>query len=1427
MKVTPIFAPLPGEHLATVHPRMEPAAEVEWRRRLNFWTGRALTKSALEIEQTHRAARLAWRGRLVTPGIVHGLELALETLPQEAVPGPAAQRPTLKGRLVHLQPGLGVVSTGEDVVVPRPLRVELADVPVVYARFSTAPLGQTPASATNGGKKPPRVTTLGFGGFSMRLRLLAEGYVPWAAVLVLCPAEVSRLAGRDAFDPCALDPSRDAFEDPRRVDAAQLLLCVLQPQWKRDSLVMGSAGDVTWRNRVASLLLREEAARTRRQQFEVRQMATGRRFDARLEAGELLPWEALGLPLALIGFEPAPNPPAGKSPRRLFLDRAAAARPGGSARPRPRPVAALATDAARPPGVGTPSLWRARVEQFNEHLRDLLSEDAFRLDDTMPKAEAQQAIQNLATRFKHLPPAGLLPRAALNFLTTAEADKLGRPDRADTSWFFPQAFDVRAAPVPTEQLEAVLAASAPLDCFDFTRPEKVCVLAPLPQRVFDPQLLVIEKEDEFFKTEVARLYALRQDWCQRREYVRGRHEALSLLVGGGPKRAPGPRRPDADQLEPEPVETLESIGLPCEVIPPANTPEPWKLEVRFGKTHRLGQLARLRVHLHIDEETPPSRIEFQWLADESRVSDAFDTLPPVRVDEAILKPGAMPASVSLRRVFEREVQGSVLSALNPNSSLRAVTIVLHGGRAAIARVTATEQRTNRELTLWQPVRPPTGGRPDGWQPVASALLFAPFEDLHKPTPADGSHFQDRLNALSPVLAELAPELKKLEPRLGGLTHLTLNAVGLERLIAVVEQEANKAEEAVGIGMAKVQAHLQRLQGVVLGEDDAEEALSSPAISSMVVAKQGVVAQSRVREALVGNPNWTQKKDVQPTALKEQTESLDDSRSSSPRLLKFTKRFAYGAAFQAYEAVRAALIEVLKDLAPLKVGFDSERLPGITKDAEGRVSVAFSELPILQPAAFADLRFGYTDLLQGDKVIAQSGDIVAKGIHRADLIALILRKVESYIARRRELIAGARLALAAARAQMSAAALRVEGLNAKLSETRHDLSVGRALWQEELDRVAQVNARRDAILAREVRFLAFVRPRTVDLARRDAPSFELENVETPAPVPACLARNDEPPEQLRAYVQLFRYSPARWFPAVAPRLRELNTRERLAQLVETARQSASRVLAEKAEVRSEGNGAQALRAVYQTGLARIQQQRRRTAALQPARPESKSWDEQHREAEEHASLGDVIEGRHGNAALARAAAEELDRIEQVATCLHAEFGTVAPATRLLWVERYSQFDRPAPLRYLSMLPRYGALPRATRRRFQDFVDWLFNHVQSDEADAFNLVNDLVRLCLLLASHAPVNRLILGHVPRPTPVRPGLVIPIRPVQPALVRIGMEFQVWQANAVVARGRVEDALDGEVSARVEETRAQSMTVDASMQIQFLPAVQKAVRMG
>ncbi len=1420
MNVAPITHPFPGEHLNGVAPVMRPETDASWRRHLNFWTGRALTADALEIEQEHRAAHLAWRGRLVTPGIVNGLEIAVES----AAAGKQAAK-TFARHFLHVFPGHGIAVTGEDVVVPRPMRVPLDDIPVSYVRFGEGPA--LPAPGNNAGKRQPWFASFKLGGLSFRLHRFDKDYVPWAAVLVLRPVELDVIAGVNPLDPCEYDPSREAFSDRRRVDAAQLLLCALPPRWRRHELLRGLEADPKWRNRLAHILFEEEANQSPRQhlRFLAAQPANDR-WDTTPAPVELSPWELLGVPLGLVGFEQIN--PGGAAAFEIFLDRAAVVRPGGRARTRARPTIRLATgDAAetlQPPGAGTPFLWRARVDQLAEQLRGL----------------EQLNGPDLAAHFHFLPPAGLLPRATLDFLTTEEANRLLQNDRAAISHFFPAHFGVEAVPIPIEQLDAAFAASAALQRFDLLEaqvPDLVRVLVPLPQRVFDPKLLVIEKEDPFFATEVNRLATIRQGWRQRRDFVRTRRDALRKFILGPAAPTTNPAALEPGQLEPEPGETPALTRVEHALVPPPATVGPWEIRVDFKQAHAALAETKLIVPLRLDEETPPGRIQIRWHRGNAAFTASWSEMP--KLATALDGPETKASAVSLWRRFETEPSAI---GLEPGD-ITAVTVILEGGRAALGPVIAI--RDQAETVLWEPGGEGDVASPQGaWIPVDQEQLTAPFEDGFTPMLTGDLRFD--------------VQARQLEERLGNDVQIAKE--GLQPLVARVEHELNQADDLVDLAFLKAQTATHRIRRVLLGEDAADELLTSPALGSILKEKSALAAQERVAElfayrkvpaarqdnaapiagagelfaAAPGGPIFAAPTGIPLSSFKfsagagpsTTVPDKDDVIHAEPavgkefdlRTISIARRFDSGATKTAFDHAEAGLQELLERLATLGIVLGQEENPEPLPDLRLRQD----------GGDFAE--FTLTDLFKGGRAVLNKvvfpekpgqketpSLALARGVRRADLTILILRRLERLIARRRELLNLAKTLLAAARVALTSAENRLLVLETKLAEARHDVSVARALWQEERSRVDAINQRRDQLLADEVTFLAFVRPREIDLALRITPGLELDLAGMPAPVPACLQRHDAPPDALRAYIQLFRHAPVRWFPEVLRRLRELDTPQKLAALLESAKEAASRFVNAPAGPLFAAGFAPAVVATYQASFSVVESQRRFAAGLNLVRSDLLSWIDHKQQAEKYASLGDVIEARHGEARLARDTATMLEQIEQVAACLHAEFAAVPPATRLLWVERYSQFDKPAPLRDLTILPGYIALTRDQRRHFQDFVEWFFSKIDSSDAGAFGLMNDLVRLCLLLASHAPVNQIITGHLPRPTPVRPGILIPIKPFHPALVRVGMEFHVWRGTSIVARGSVEDLRDGEVSARVEE--AQTATLDETVRVQFMAA--------
>jgi hypothetical protein len=1487
MKTFPIPSPLPGEHLAATSPRLRPDSDADrWRLRLNFWAGRALTADALELEQDHRGSRLAGRGRLTTPGIIRGLDVALE--PPES---PASEL-TRAGHFVHVLPGHGIVATGDDVVVPRPLRIPLDDMPVDYVRVGRTN-HQPPSEAAPAGSTPG--ATIDTGDRIVLVDRFGADRLPWAAVLLLCPAELGARARVDPNDPCELDPSQDAFADERRIDASMVRLVELPADW-RNAPELADDADLRWRNQLAHVVLTQESRRSGL--LHVRRRAdqnADRRWDTVLEEGDLLPWEFVGVPLALFSSEL----PGGERPRRFFLDRAAVARPGGGVSARTRPALAIRaaedTTPANAPGGGSPRNWRARIEQFAAHLGELVA-------DGEPAA-------TLNAHFQFIPPAGFLPRAALDFLTTAEALALPpgpgqRPDRAGVDRFFTPDFVVDAVPVTVEDLDAALASSAALAPYDIAAAdeEPVRVLVPVPQRAFDAELLVVEVEDPIFEESVDRFVAARQGWRQRRDVVRSQRDALDALVDGTPPALPAPLL-EPGQVEPEPVETavdLANLGLIRAFVSPIGTPGPWDLSVEIDD-ERGADDGSLFVLVRADEDRVPSALRAEWVIGDATLSHTWTQpfpAPPERTDE---DGTPAPSLLWLRLSVPLSELGT------PRGAITALTLHLDDGRLAFAETgrTTTNSDGTFDEVLWRGDRDAaptfTGG---DWTAATGDQLFAPFETAYEPVFPDGLTRAERVEEVKVALSPpgVTPPPRRDDP-LRPAVPLTVEADGLTKVLVQLEGEASEADDFVDAHFTRAQINLYRIRKLMLGHTAAQKLLVNPAIALIAeqetasasaeqlqtfiaAAKQrkvtaadanaavtgvrsgaarlaantniglGITAFSPVNpvlsvgtvatetlfalskdaqlEALQGTQfgvaKTTMNIDLKAAALKDVFgERPESGPTLPPRGLSIGQRFVEPPATQNLSYARADLNELLKQLTALRLPLIGETVKALDgKDVllialQGRV-VPPATPPGGTPVTSESIRLAaITTLLTSTprETDTDEAEVTLAALDFTEIKSAILRTIERVVQRRRAIVQRGLETARLISEQSDAAAMRVLVIEGNLAEARQDVSVARALRQEEQARIAALNDRRDAIIRDEVTFLAYARPRTVDLVRRTSQYWQLERFDAPAPVPACLQRHDEPPAPLHAYVELFTHAPVRWFTALEPLLARLDTREKVVTLIETSRQSAVafKQLNPAVGVTVASPAVQfALLGAHQV----ISTIRERTTVVGIPDTLGARWQDVQRDAREHATVGDLIAGRFGARDVSTAATGELELIGQVATCLHAEFASVAPAVRLAWIERFSQFDRPALLRDLTVLPEYGRLDRPTRRRLQQFVDWLFGRFTAVEGDAVNLVNDLVRICLLLATHAPVNQIIAGHVPRPTPVRPGIKIPIRPLNPGLVRVGMQFQVWQAAKVVAHGLVEDLVQGEVTAHVQGVDPQIRTIEPTMRVQFIPPALK-----
>ena len=119
--------------------------------------------------------------------------------------------------------------------------------------------------------------------------------------------------------------------------------------------------------------------------------------------------------------------------------------------------------------------------------------------------------------------------------------------------------------------------------------------------------------------------------------------------------------------------------------------------------------------------------------------------------------------------------------------------------------------------------------------------------------------------------------------------------------------------------------------------------------------------------------------------------------------------------------------------------------------------------------------------------------------------------------------------------------------------------------------------------------------------------------------------------------------------------------------------------------------------------------------------------------------------------------------------------------------------------------------------QAMVDWLFAQVDTTQAAAAALMNDVVRMCLLLASHAPIDRIVAGRMTQPvTGVAVGVHIPLTVLDATPLRVGMQALMYRDTTVVARALVDDVGPAGVSARVIQTATAQVDLGDDVRVHF-----------
>jgi hypothetical protein len=1211
MSFRPIAAPLSGEHVLAVTPRPTfPSVDASWRRRTRLFPGRALDDRALTREQDARGGQLALLGQTLAPGVVVGLDVLLETSGFSVDEAPR--------HLLRVAPGIGLLASGEDVVLGRELRVQ-------------------PSALAPG------------------------GLPPLAGILSLQPV-IRWVRGRfDPDDQCLRDETEDAFADEQRVDGVRLVLTPWDPAWA--PLTEATAT----RNQLAYLI------------FEMERL---------LDAGELAPWQVGGVPLALIGFGGG---------RITYVDRHAVVRTGGHAPPRSPLVPAELRAGHRP-------LWQARILQLIDHV-----------GDAQPGGGSLPTAAAIGLGF--LPPAGVVPAGALGFEPL-------------TNRFFPPAWRLRCAPIPREQVDGVIAHAAGMAPLSTSTSEEVLVLVPVPQAVYEPELLVLDsRPDPIFETEIGRLAGERSEWLGRRAYLRTRRDAIVAAIDR--RRLVADPSPDPDALENEGTVSAISAGE-------------GDLElVDVGGVLRPRAVVDLKTRL----DAPMAGSTSALLSDEERA--------------LLFGQGLVPLIAALDAKLKRADDTIDFGFL------RAQTDIYRLRQYVLGNTLATRLAVSPALAS-----------------IAKGETSAAVrDDLARLTGVlKGPPVADRIAPSDSAPAPRASSVIGTAVRAGVTRTTTFEAA---RRLAVLEREP-----AADIELGP--AGLRRPAGLRVPAEPRAPAPREP--------ERATVDSVHESGAVIGGAEF--------------------------RTVSVAERLAPAVSTEIRNAAKAtnqATADSLIALHGLGLNIGDLKINGAAPTTgRGRGSFTIKD-------ALADS--GRLGTLLGDPPADTHDD---ESVYFNDAATVLeghivtLRNLEGRVAQYRAVLNDCRQVLAHVSQLDSAVESRLAEVQHELTERRHAIATARALLADEVARLARITARRRAVLAQHVEMIAYARPRFFD-GLLAVPQLPLDPGLIDSPLPACLSGHADAPDAIDQLLLLLREAPLSWLRYARAVLDPLDRIELLHGLVLTARNRVQAMAvngfdAPWAVQPPAGRFGPILAKVARAQVDAVWQPRAAIAQLDVRRFVGLSWQESREAASHVVSLGDVIEGSHGRSAAAQAALAELDRIGKVSACLWARVGDVEPTIRLAWAEALSQYEAGAGLRKLSALPRWRDVDFRLRNDLEVLSEWLVDRADPTRVEAVGWMLDLVRTAILLASHAPVDEIIAGHVPTPAPAHPGALVPVA-IDPRRIRIGMHVTFFHDNAAVARAVVEDLVGDRARARIAEAVRDDLRLDAGVRAHFTARPQILLR--
>jgi hypothetical protein len=1359
MPATLIKNSLPGEALVGIEPELLSRVSVSWQHRLNLFTGRALTESALDAEQANHSGLLATTGQMVSPGVVSGLYAMLDVSGPE--PG------------CYVQAGYGITADGEDVTLAAAMRAPLSS---IATAVGTEMLAQRDGEGNV-------VRTKTFHDFTQETTSK-----DFAGVLLLQPV-IARVVGtpdgaQDASlitDSCQSDPDQYAFEDWQLVDGCRLVFYA----WPHDFLALPPAG-ADWRNRVAYAIYAREAT---------------------MAVGELFPWEKFGLPIALVGFDPGWKP--------AFIDRWAVVRTGGF--PRRRSTVPDPQDIHISQGsfvsAYNPFLAEARIHQFAEQW-----------NETHPRM--------LTDQFSFLPAVGALPGSAVDL-------------HRGTQQVFPPNYRITAYPIHTEEIDSVIIASAELAPFDLSVPDEMQLLVPLPDAVYDPRLLVHEEVSPEFQAEVDFRKKGRDDVLRRRKDLQLKAntllKALKLTAIDLDKNGIDP---DVSAEEKEAFASAYTAP-DTEAFSTALYDEKTREAIKQNNDPAIAdQINKLIIDTYGIKLPGQTTLGSQDIT--SLVQTAYAAPYTVELDTGLKDQAGKPVMKHLPLISDKDWQ-----VLDQNGLEQFIQALQHKVDKANDLIDLAFLRTQTDIYRQ---RQHILSNADATRLATSPILAQIAQGLTaNATKEELQKFLDdaKAQAKKPE-PPAAPSVGGAKPPVAApptTSSFMFHATNLMPIFSV-----GGISKSIGAKVAvppPPPVHVvpppppARTTIRPLGAVHAVTPVKAPAIVPPPVVHPAAptvhVATTIPATAFLPAPPMLRFfgtaggliPSMRPvTAQTSKGPNATDVRQDSPiigaqlnfRTVSIAQRLQAPPSQEALFFAAANRLEITELLNDLEITLDD--LPLII-DAENQPTdpatdpTIHTETKKLGDLKDSNLRSQLTARMLTPVVKADpdQAHVFSVGVRVMEQHTALLRAVEARIQLYQNFISYARCTLQNIQTTLTHLDNLLKQVEDQLTQARHDLAFTQALLNEETARVQKLNIQRAQTIDQYVKYVVFCRGISVDPSLK-LPTRPLYPAIISNPVPTCLSSKVSTPPELHDMVSLLREAPVAWIPEMVSLIDRFDRPYLLQQLAGTVRdrallQQSATPLTSFAQYQT-GALPAAMSTVFTKHQTVMSGYRNARAYFQPAILQTETWLTQHAYLQSIASIGDLLESHYASPLVTRSAAKWFQEIGGVAGCLYERVSALDPIYRLRWAEKLADAAMHTDLHDLSVLPTWTEVDYVQRREMQSYVDWLFSRIEPSIQEAHGYMSDLVRVCILLASHAPVDEIIHGEIIHPSPLIVGVIITISVTSMRIFR-GMPVLIYSGRAIAAHGTVTDLGVSEVAVSVVNVLQTGTSVGTQDHVQFV----------